>query len=245
MSTNILPLPWDSSFLGFPVGRLQGSHLSTTELRDTLQAAHDDGWALLYWMADPSDTASMEAAHNNRLSVTDRRGHYELTFPEGSPQPLPLGVSSTVQLSPALMELALQSGHQSRFRMDPHFAKGVYERLYAHWIANSLSGEMAHDVLVFRTTPESPETGMLTLCRRPEHVEIGLIAVDANAQNQGIGSLLVAGAQQRALAWGRTKLVAVTQLDNDGACRFYERQGFQLAREEHLYHLWLQEIQNS
>ncbi|AIZ64609.1 hypothetical protein PK28_14720 [Hymenobacter sp. DG25B] len=243
MPTHILPLPWDSSFLGFPVGRLQGAHLTTEELRDTLQAAHDDGWALLYWMADPNDTDSTAAAQGNRLQVTDRRGHYALTFPEGLPQPLPVGVSSTVQLSPAIMDLALQSGQQSRFRLDPHFANGVYEQLYAHWIANSLSGEMAHDVLVFRSTHNSPETGMLTLCLRPEHVEIGLIAVDAGSQNQGIGTLLVEGARQRALAWGRHKLVSVTQLDNQGACRFYEHMGFELVREEHLYHLWLQEIQ--
>lgn len=241
MQPYIQPLPWDSNFLGFPVGRLVGHSLTTSVLRDTLQAAHDDGWALLYWVVNPDDTQSKAAAQANQLHITDRRGLYALELEPAKPLPLPLGVSSTTQLSTALTSLAVQSGQQSRFRLDPHFTEGVYERLYVHWIANSLSGEMAHEVLVYRATPDSPETGMLTLRRRPDHVEIGLIAVASTAQKQGIGRQLIQAARQRALAWDCRKIVAVTQLENEGACRFYERQGFHLEGEEHMYHLWLQE----
>ena len=59
------------------------------------------------------------------------------------------------------------------------------------------------------------------------------------ARRQGIGQQLVEAARQKAHHWGCPTLQVVTQRDNEPACRFYAQCGFELVREEHIYHLWL------
>ncbi|MFC7666941.1 GNAT family N-acetyltransferase [Hymenobacter humi] len=133
----------------------------------------------------------------------------------------------------------MQAGHQSRYQTDPRFAPDVYERLYTRWIENSVSGQAAREVLVYRSALGAPEAGLVTLRLKNGRVDIGLLAVDAHVRGQAIGARLVAAAQQRARAWGHAGVQVVTQLSNAGACRFYERCGFRAERVENIYHLWL------
>lgn len=49
-----------------------------------------------------------------------------------------------------LYELAIQAGVDSRYRLDPNFDSGEFERLYKTWIDNSLNGSIADYVLVYK-----------------------------------------------------------------------------------------------
>ena len=235
---SIQPLTWDSQFFGFPVGRLRGMSISETQLRDIITEAREQGWRLLYWFVEPDDETSAASARTLRIPLTDRKARFVKKVGSGpytvSPQVWP-----TEALTPRLLELARQSGHYSRFRLDPAFQAGLYERLYDHWIRSSISGQMARQTLIHQSIQEQDATGLLTLGYQPTHATIGLLAVLEERRSRGIGQQLLDAALYYTHAWNLPELHVTTQLDNEGACRFYEREGFHRAHEEHVYHVWL------
>lgn len=236
-ASSILPLPWDSQFFGFPVGRLRAYHLTEPELRQTLRQAREDGWRLLYWLVDPTDEQSAASARAVRAQLTDRKARFARSVPEAAPA-VAAAVWPAAELTPRLIDLAIQSAHYSRFRLDPGFRAGMYERLYEHWVRSSISGQLARQVLIYQPT-EPEATGLITLGYQPTHATIGLLAVHQGHRGQGIGTRLVEAALHYARAWLVPRIQVTTQLDNDGACRFYVREGFVQEHEEHVYHLWL------
>lgn len=238
MNSVIQPLAWDSRFLGFPVGRLLALNMQEQQLRSTLCEAWQEGWRLLYWAVDPDDKASNQSARAVQAFLADRKVRFVLDVGL-APQPLPPSIQVANALTPALEELAQQSGLHSRFKVDPRFAPGVYERLYSEWIEKSLSGERARVVLQHQLAPSAEATGLLTLDARPGRADIGLLAVHTTMRRQGIGHELIQAAKHYAAAWQLPQLQVVTQRANTQAYQFYESQGFRLEHEELIYHLWL------
>lgn len=229
---------WDSKLMGFPVGRLVGFRLSEAELRPILCGAQQEGWRLLYWSVDPDDSISNRSARDAKAFLADRKVRFvhDVLL---RPQPLPPTIVPAQTLTPRLLELAWQSGHQSRFRLDPGFAPGVYEQLYEQWLRNSLSGEKARLVLQHPAAPDAEATGLVTLEVRPGRADIGLLAVHSSARRQGIGRQLVQAARHYARAWQLPQLQVVTQRANQEAFEFYQKEGFRLEHEEMVYHFWL------
>ena len=231
------PLPWDTQFLGFKVGKLLLTD-TAADLPDLLHQARQQGFHLLYWSVEPANEAANAAARAAGAFLADKKIVYAMRVSQ-APEELPAGVGPTTTLTPELTALALQAGHQSRYQTDPRFAPDVYSRLYSLWIKNSIQEGLAKEVLTFRPAPSAVEAGLMTLAIKGERADIGLLAVDANVRGQAIGARLVQAAQQRTHAWGLDTLQVVTQLTNVGACRFYERCGFAPDLVEHVYHFWL------
>jgi dTDP-4-amino-4,6-dideoxy-D-galactose acyltransferase len=67
---------------------------------------------------------------------------------------------------------------------------------------------------------------------------IGLIAVDDQARGAGVGSLLIRQAHRWMQGRGARQATVVTQLENQPACRLYERLGYHLADVRNYYHFW-------
>ncbi|AHJ99017.1 GNAT family N-acetyltransferase [Hymenobacter swuensis] len=231
-------LPWDSQFFGFPVGRLKGKRFTEAQLREVIRLAREEGWRLVYWFVEPTDTVSAASARALRLHLTDRKARFARPTPE-TPPAVSSHVLPTDELTPRLLELARQSGHHSRFRVDPVFQAGVYERLYEHWIRSSVTGQTARQVLIYQPVTQPNALGLITLGYQTTHASIGLLAVQQGHRSQGIGKHLLNAAMHYAHAWQLPEIQVTTQLDNHGACRFYEREGFERIHEEHVYHLWL------
>lgn len=236
-------LAWDSNFLGFPVGQLRVPHLSAADLTTVVAQSRAVGIRLIYIAVDPADSIMAAAAHQVGAQLVDRK----MTFAREINLPLPTGqrtasgdgiIFSTATFTSELEELAWQSGAFSRFRRDSRFASGVFKELYTQWLRASLSGELAR-VVLFYPSPKGEEVGLLTLGEQQGIASIGLLAVAGANRGQGIGQQLVEAARQQAQHWGCSTLQVVTQRDNKQACRFYIRYGFDLRREEHIYHLWL------
>lgn len=234
----IQPQPWDSELVGFPVGRLLGFHIEEAELRSIRCSAWHDGWRLLYWSVDPDDTISNRSAQGVGALLADRKVRFVQDVASKA-HALPTTVQPTQTLTPRLLDLAWESGHQSRFRLDPGFAPGTYEQLYEQWIRNSLSGEKGQLVLQYHATPTAEATGLLTLEKRSGRADIGLLAVHSSARRQGIGRQLLQAARYYARAWQLPQMQVVTQRANQEAFEFYQHEGFQLEHEEHVYHMWL------
>ncbi|UOQ74432.1 GNAT family N-acetyltransferase [Hymenobacter cellulosilyticus] len=203
-----------------------------------LEEARRQHVRLLYWFVDPADTEAAVTARALGARLADRKITYCIPT-DSAPQQLAEGIEPITVVTPQLRSLALQSGCCSRFLTDPGFAAGVYEELYTRWIENSVTGDRAREVLVYRPAPTAPEMGLLTLEVHHDLINIGLLAVDEMARGQKVGTKLVAAARQRTAQWGFPTLQVVTQQDNLNACRFYEQCGFHAERIQHVYHIWM------
>ena len=233
-------LSWDSHFLGFSVGRLPAQELSASELAAQVTAAREAGMALLYLVAAPGDKRSNASARQAGARLADRKVTFGMPVAaEAWELPISRAIRPTVHSTARLESLALQSGEYSRFRLDPRFEASVFPRLYGLWLRNSLSHELAREVLVFEPEAGAEAVGLLTLGVKQGRADIGLLAVDEQSRGQQIGQQLVQAARQRAAAWGLAELQVVTQLDNEPACLFYRKCGFAEYTVEHIYHLWL------
>ena len=239
-ANSLQPLVWDSDYLGFGVARLEAENLAPEDLARCVAEARATGLRLFYLIAAPADAVSNASAHAAGAWLADRKVTFAMSVaPIEQATPIGLAIQPTTAWMPQLESLALQSGEYSRFRLDAHFAPAVFTGLYQRWLRNSLSHEIAREVLVFDAENTGHAQGLLTLGLKNGRADIGLLAVDADARGQRIGQQLVLAARQRTAAWGLAELQVVTQLDNEPACGFYRRCGFREWQVEHIYHLWL------
>jgi dTDP-4-amino-4,6-dideoxy-D-galactose acyltransferase len=241
MSFNTLQLlPWDSDFLGFGVARLVLHDIDGASLAAQVNEAAAMEAQLLYIVTEAADERSNTAARQVGAVLVDRKVTFRQRVAPGSICWEPsANVKATTRFTAQLNYLALQSGEYSRYQRDENFAPGVYARLYQQWLRNSLSGELAHEVLVYEPPLAPAAQGLLTLAVQAGQATIGLLAVAEPARRQGIGQALLQAAQQRAAIWQLPEIQVATQLDNVRACNFYRKCGFVQAQVQHIYHLWL------
>ena len=140
------------------------------------------------------------------------------------------------EINDRLIDLGLQAGLFSRFRVDDNFANNEYERLYIEWLTKSINKSIA--LKTFIAKQDSEIVGITTLGGRSEFAEIGLVAVDENYRGRGIASNLVHFAERTAFDLGYPELKVVTQLQNKGACRLYEKCNFNIESITNVYHYW-------
>lgn len=234
-------LPWDSDFFQCRIARATVSRLT-----DDLAACIVD-WCdahaidCLYFLADPSDAATIRLAQQHGCSLVDVRvllGRQLDT--EISPQARvsricvrPVAVDDI----PSLRAIAKVSHRDSRFCFDSNFEAGRAALMFEIWIEKSCHG-YADAVLVAEV--EGRSVGYVT-CQLQEgsNGQIGLCGVASEAQGQGIGHRLVQGALQWFLDRGVKRVTVVTQGRNSAAQRLYQRCGF-VTESMHLwYHWWL------
>ena len=234
-------LAWDSDYLGFGVARLEADVLAPGELNRLVAEARAAGLRLLYLIAAPADATSNATARAVGAWLADRKVTFAMPVAPAEKTAAAFGpvIQATTTWTAQLESLALQSGEYSRFRRDTNFDPTVFTGLYQRWLRNSLSHEIAREVLVFDAERTGHALGLLTLGLKNGRADIGLLAVDAQARGHRIGQQLVAAARQRTAAWGLGELQVVTQLDNEPACAFYRHCGFRERQVEHIYHFWL------
>ena len=133
--------------------------------------------------------------------------------------------------------LALEAGVYSRFKVDPNFRGREFENLYTGWIKNSLNGDMARDVLVYRIG--NKEVGLVTLRDANGRCNIGLIATDFKYRRRRIGEKLMNAAITKAADWGHKEMDVVTQKANVASCKFYRQMGYKIEFRTNVYHFWL------
>jgi len=130
-----------------------------------------------------------------------------------------------------LLELAYQSGHDSRFLKDPFFGPTAFQRLYKKWIDNAIADEFTK-VLVY--VEQNKLIGFVTYTIKNDGVSIGLIAVSKEAQGKGVGKKLIDVVETN-LSEDITLTVS-TQKTNVGACNFYPKLGFEILSTQYIYH---------
>lgn len=132
--------------------------------------------------------------------------------------------------------LAYESGHHSRFRLDPGFGEQKFKELYRAWTDNSLDGKFADEVAVYEL--EGKIAGFVTCKYGEGFATIGLIAVLRDFQGKGIGKALLAHIERLLAQKQIPELRIPTQLENTQACEFYKKQGYTIAQTTQITHFW-------
>lgn len=136
-----------------------------------------------------------------------------------------------------LLGLSFESGKHSRFKLDPNFPPGTFEKLYSKWINKILSKEADENIIVYQINGEI--LGMLTYSIQSTIVVVGLIAVDKSHQGKNIGSALLSSLEDIVFSKGISIIELATQKHNLVACNFYQKNKFFIKQEINIYHIWL------
>lgn len=241
MKLHLEHLSWDSGFFGYKIGRIVlGPEADLQDLQALADTAAAEGYKLVYLFTNEVLPETFAVPHVKNLLLADRKVTYFQQLDNFTAEAYTVNIAryTNLTLDEKLLEIALQSGSYSRFAVDPNFKNKEFEKLYTEWILKSVSGELAKEVWV-SLNELNQITGLITLGIKNKIPDIGLLAVDSQSRGSNIGKQLIQLAKARALDWGSNSLQVVTQLDNAGACRFYERCGFRQEKIEHIYHIWL------
>ena len=235
---------WDSEFFRYKVGRVDlptsCAPESVERFADALvRQAHEQKFRLVYvFVGSPLESQSLSnLARRGFRDVGGKREYARepvcISLPED-------GSSEIVicrEVSPSIVNLALQSSALSRFRLDPGFAENEYERLYTEWICKAVEGVDGLCAYIIGAVDEPK--GLITLDSAGGEARIGLLAVDGRSRRHGVGRKLVAHALSVSSGKGFRGLHVSTQSGNQAACALYEGCGFSLISETAIFHLWV------
>ena len=229
----IRSLQWDSDFFGLRIGRFD---LQTAEDATVLKKQQQNlkqQFDLLYIF----DAYAVGFSANAAWLVDEKILYSKPCEPRKQYE----AVSFYQGASPSadLYRLALVSGGYSRFKLDERLPKGSYERLYNRWIENACPKEGTNKQILLFKDEQNVARGMITIDYQGELGHIGLVAVDSNAQHQGIGSKIMSTLDGYLFECGIKTLEVPTQKANTDACRWYERNGFVAQSRIPIYHWWL------
>lgn len=220
-------LVWDSTFFGYKVGKVA---LADNEV---LSANWPEAfnYKLIYIF---SNQQISNAKINN---ITPQLVDVKLLLG----RPLTIGkhqdecIVLLTQLSDDLINLAIQSGWHSRFKLDTKFKNKEFERMYTTWITSSIERD---DVVVFGYISNQQLVGFISISTKSNAADIGLIAVDETQRGMHIGSKLIAMADVYAQQNNLTQVTVNTQQENSSALKFYTKNGFDILNRTYIYHLW-------
>ena len=233
-------LSWDSTFFGFPVGKLNAETLSRAQLEQVEDKVRELGIRCLYWDAGCGDYESAQAAAASsfvpievRVLLSLKDGH---EF-EQQPQDLSPIEDASARDLPQLVSIAEELSEHSRFRLDPNFPADAGKRLYRVWIEKSLGGYADRIVIARR---DNRAVGFVT-CRFEDGTgKLELVAVANDQCGQGYGAALVHEACNGLREQGVQRIDVVTQGHNVAAQRFYQGCGFRTFKVSTLYHAWFE-----
>jgi dTDP-4-amino-4,6-dideoxy-D-galactose acyltransferase len=226
---NIEKLKWDSDFFNLDIGKLDLAKESQTNDISKLIALKPE-FDLIY-IYSKSDLKNEISQFEDCKVVLSYSIGSRITDND-------CVCSCDEWMYDSLLSLALQSGEYSRFKLDPKFEPKAFSRLYEEWLKSSLDRVIADEVLSFNDSEGLP-IGFVTLGKKGDYCEIGLLAVNESSRGQGIGKKLIYQAINYTLAQGYKELRVPTQKRNIKALEFYKRMNFKVIDETYIYHYWL------
>ena len=227
-------LEWDSSFFGLKIGQANSTDASFGKYKSLLTAKRDLGYDIIYWFAERYEEDDYSISKAGLLSPIDVKITYLKTA---------LKIKSTLSqalelykgpLTGKLIDLAIESGHKSRFLKDPRLS-GRFSDMYTTWISKSVNGELSDAVFVSKS--QNDINGFITVKKVGLVCSIGLIAVDREARGQGIGGALLDAAENWCVNEGGTGMTVATQQENQSACRLYERHGYGRLSAKYIFYI--------
>ncbi|MBE0654986.1 MAG: GNAT family N-acetyltransferase [Bacteroidales bacterium] len=229
-------LDWDSHFFGYPVSKIVFDHRGIGMVDEVFREIHENNFRLVYLFV-PSDDNEL-----NRV-ITDKGGRLfdnKVLFvkkPEAHDEfKNPIQEYGCRKPDDKLIELGLEAGLFSRFRLDNKFVNCEFERLYTRWVTDSVSGLIAFKVIV--AVSGNDVIGITTIGEKNGSADIGLVAVDRNHTGKGFGYDMIRYADDVAYGMKFDRITVVTQMKNTAACRLYKKCNFVPENITNVYHFW-------
>ncbi len=247
LESMLKPLSWDSAHFGVEVARIEPADIDDRTLQDLLVISRQKKFSLVYWAARGSRKVPDAILHGFCGSRVDQKVTYVVDLDSWTCQDTGDCRDPSVRIreyprGPAaapLLELGRTANAFSRFVNDPRIPFTKADELFEIWTEKSTRGEMAEVVFIAqRADSHDAIVGMVTVSRRQDGGQIGLIAVNPNVRGIGVGTALVHSANRWIVGAGPSKGWVVTQRANTNACRLYERTGYRFCQLEEVYHFW-------
>lgn len=232
-------LEWDSSFFGYKIGKINAAEIEAEQLAEIINQAKNKGTRLIYLFADPDDHVSHNAAQLNGAKLVDQKITFHIKIDASVISATDIHIEQFELQYPTsqLINLSVQSGLYSRYKIDTEFKNNEFEKLYLAWIENSVNKKIADYTFVYKEA--GVELGFVTLKLRESYGEIGLIAVDESSRGKAIGRKLTSAVINLLYDKNISDLHVATQIENKDACNFYRKVGFTGIKTENIYHIWL------
>jgi dTDP-4-amino-4,6-dideoxy-D-galactose acyltransferase len=226
----IKPLDWDSNFFGYKIGMLN------LPINATVEDVSTDDYRLVYIFAN--EAIEQRLCNKKGIELIDIKTELIKKINNDSiiiSEEESIVIKVLTELNDELLQLVIESGAYSRFKLDKKFVNKEFERLYSAWIEKALNNSSS---VVFGAFLNKKLVGFISLSFEFEIAQIGLIAVQEYARNKHIGKQLLAAANNFAMKQKMKYIAVVTQQDNKNALLFYERNGFTIHKKNYIYHLW-------
>ncbi len=224
-------LEWDSAFFAQKTGRCVLESVADWDDKAVRN------WDMIYLFANPDDAKLHAFLSEKKILMTDQKITFSLSLSGISRREVSAAVRpyfSSIQ-DPALTELGIAAGAFSRFKKDPAIGTEKFRALYAEWMRKSVHRILTDEVFVCESA-RNEIIGVLTLACKEKKAEIGILAVAEAYRGKGTGRHLMQAAINFALEKNASHLQTVTQLDNIGACAFYQNCGFVREKLTIVYH---------
>jgi dTDP-4-amino-4,6-dideoxy-D-galactose acyltransferase len=230
------PLPWDTDFFGFPIGRADLTGATVERFRAIEEEARAQGIVCAYGTVDPTqgDAGILAQTFGHRLveiAVTFARPSGAFTARPTASTVRRGTVEDLSALEPAIATMA----PWSRFGADPRFAAEAARRMHRAWIRRAADGG-GDERLLLVAEDASGITGVATHVRSPvPRVDImGVI-------QQGSGASWALMSAFLDWAGGGPVEAGPCAARNIAPLRFLEKCGFEVARVEYRFHRWFDE----
>jgi len=227
-------LDWDSVFFGLKIGQAEVPYIDTGIISDLLTARKRGGFDLVYLFTDSVGSEARGSIKEILPGPVDVKVTYSKMVLPGEESHLPNIKPYDGLLTRELTDLAIESGHMSRFRKDPRLNPRFVD-MYTAWISRSVSGELADAVLV--SEDHDGINGFITLKKKGQVCTVGLIAVDRMARGRGIGGGLLKATAAWSIDRDCSEIRVATQMENEGACRLYEKNGYVPMSTKYIFHI--------
>ncbi len=224
-------LDWDSTFFE---KKIFSAHLNNDDNIEELDLQLQNAKADLAYVFIPINSKiENKVAEKSSMVLYDHKLTYKMNL-SGKDFPTVENIEE-VDTTPDndFISLAISSGIYSRFASDPSLSH-KFEAMYELWLRNSLNKKLADKV--FATKYNDFITSFIT-CKIKNGVgNIGLIATHENYRGKSLGKNLINHVHHWYLQNNIKVSEVVTQKANKIACAFYENYGFEISREDLVYH---------
>ncbi len=231
-------LDWDSGFFGFKIAKISAfEHYDN--LLEIISDLKKENVKLIYLIADPTDTDRNIEISRTGAQLVDEKITYRInTCSAKYIQNRFIEKYAESQPNEKLIDIALQTSMYSRYRIDKRFGNEACNKLYETWICNAINASFDDCLYVYKE--QSNILGLITLKTLNANLgSIGLIGVDNNSRGKKIGYQLIQKAIGHFSESNIFRISVATQKANTLACRFYEKNGFEIFNVQNFYHLWL------
>jgi hypothetical protein len=237
MTERWTPLPWDSEFFGFGIGKVDLDGLDAAAIAEVEAEARAQGIICLYGSLDPIDPPATYRVQELGYRFVEAATSFDLKR-DAPPIPHPSGITTRRGTEADLPELAAMIDSLapwSRYAVDPRFGPEASRRMQHAWARRAATDTTGEYTMMVA----EDETGIVAFLTRTLHPAPCADGVGTTARGSGAARFLIECA--RDWAGDGPLLSGTAAARNINVLRYVANCGFRVNHVRYLYHRWLDE----